>query len=40
MQDQMLPSFLEDFIKKHEKFDIRKVDLFKINAMEILMSLI
>ena len=31
---------IDDFIKKHEKFDIRKIDLLKISSLEILMSLI
>ncbi|MFS8159692.1 MAG: hypothetical protein ACMG6E_05670 [Candidatus Roizmanbacteria bacterium] len=34
------PSYIDDFLKKHEKFDIRKIDLLKISAIEILMSLI
>jgi hypothetical protein len=33
-------SYIEDLIKKHDKFDIRKIDLLKISAIEILMSLI
>ncbi len=35
-----MPSYIEDSIKKHEKFDIRKIDLLKINSIEIMMSLI
>lgn len=30
---------IEDFISVHDKFDIRKLDLLKINAIEILMSI-
>jgi len=31
---------VENFIQKHEKFDIIKIDLLKISSIEILMSLI
>lgn len=31
---------VDDFLKKHDKFDIRKIDLLKISAIEILMSLL
>ena len=31
---------MDDFLMKHDKFDIRKIDLLKISALEILMSLI
>ncbi len=31
---------MDDFITRHEKFDIRKIDLLKISSIEILMSLI
>jgi hypothetical protein len=30
---------IEDFLKPHDKYDIRKLDLMKINAIEILMSI-
>lgn len=39
-QKEKLPSYIEDFITTHDKFDIRKIDLLKIGALEILMSLI
>ena len=30
---------IEDFLKPHDKYDIRKLDLMKINAIEILMNI-
>jgi hypothetical protein len=30
---------IEDFMKPHDKYDIRKLDLMKINAIEILMNI-
>lgn len=33
-------AFVDDLLKPHEKFDITKLDLLKINSIEILMNLI
>ena len=30
---------IEEFLKGHDKFDIKKIDLLKINAIEILMNI-
>ena len=30
---------IEDFLKPHDKYDIKKLDLLKINAIEILMNI-
>ena len=32
--------YIEDFLRMHDKYDIRKVDLLKINSIEILMNII
>lgn len=32
--------YIEDFLKVHEKYDIKKIDLLKINSIEILMNII
>ena len=34
-----IKSTIEDFLKVHDKYDIKKLDLLKINAIEILMNL-
>lgn len=36
---ESLKSTIEDFMKVHDKYDIRKIDLLKINSIEILMNL-
>lgn len=33
-------SYVDDFLTTHDKYDIKKIDLLKINAIEILMNLI
>ena len=37
--DQDIRNNILDFLKPHDKFDIKKLDLLKINAIEILMSI-
>jgi|LauGreDrversion4_2_1035121.scaffolds.fasta_scaffold89398_1 hypothetical protein len=34
-----LRATIEDFMKPHDKYDIRKLDLMKINAIEILINI-
>ena len=36
---EVVRATIEDFIKPHDKYDIRKLDLMKINAIEILMNI-
>ena len=35
-----MSQYVDDFLKIHDKYDIKKIDLLKINAIEILMNLI
>ena len=37
--DQDIRNNILDFLKPHDKFDIKKLDLLKINAIEILMNI-
>jgi hypothetical protein len=39
--DEMPSEYIEnEFLKKHEKYDIRKIDLMKISAIEILLNIV
>ena len=37
--DQSMRNAITDFISVHDKYDITKIDLLKINAIEIMMSI-
>lgn len=36
---ELIKQAIVDFLKPHDKFDIKKLDLLKINAIEILMNI-
>lgn len=38
--NEKVASYIEDFLRVHDKYDIKKIDLMKINAIEILMNII
>jgi hypothetical protein len=37
--DEFIRTTILDFLKPHDKYDIKKLDLLKINAIEILMNI-
>jgi hypothetical protein len=38
-EDHVLRAAIEDFLSTHDRFDIKKLDLLKINAIEILINI-